>query len=75
MIRPMLLHFYRSPDGWRWRIRAANGRIVADSAEAYVRLGAALYGASLVTNMHVNGRPGTEHDAGFASSWRVRVDK
>ena len=22
--------------GWRWRLRAANGNIVADSAEAYV---------------------------------------
>lgn len=31
-------HFeiYRDPTGdWRWRLRARNGRIVADSAEAY----------------------------------------
>lgn len=31
-------HFetYRDAAGmWRWRLRAANGRIVADSAEAY----------------------------------------
>jgi uncharacterized protein YegP (UPF0339 family) len=27
---------YRGEDGdWRWRVRAANGRIVADSAEGY----------------------------------------
>lgn len=23
--------------GWRWRLRTANGRIIADSAEAYTR--------------------------------------
>lgn len=23
-------------EGWRWRLRASNGRIVADSAEGYV---------------------------------------
>ena len=32
-------HFdvYKSADGWRWRIKAANGRIVADGGEAYAR--------------------------------------
>lgn len=33
----MKLTVYRATDGWRWRLRAANGRIVADSAEAYRR--------------------------------------
>lgn len=27
---------YFAHDGWRWRLTAANGRIVADSGEAYV---------------------------------------
>ena len=26
---------YRAKDGWRWRLKASNGRIVADSGEAY----------------------------------------
>lgn len=31
---------YRGADGdWRWRMVAANGRIVADSAEGYRRRG------------------------------------
>ena len=28
---------YRSRDGWRWRAVRANGRIMADSGEAYTR--------------------------------------
>ena len=28
---------YRARDGWRWRAKRANGRIVADSGEAYTR--------------------------------------
>ena len=28
---------YRAGDGWRWRAVRANGRIVADSGEAYTR--------------------------------------
>lgn len=31
------LTVYRSPDGWRWRLQAKNGKIVADSGEAYAR--------------------------------------
>jgi uncharacterized protein YegP (UPF0339 family) len=26
---------YQAPDGWRWRLKAANGRIIADGGEAY----------------------------------------
>jgi uncharacterized protein YegP (UPF0339 family) len=26
---------YKAADGWRWRMKAANGRVVADSGEAY----------------------------------------
>jgi len=28
---------YRAGDGWRWRAVRANGRIMADSGEAYTR--------------------------------------
>lgn len=31
------LTVYPAADGWRWRLRAKNGRIVADSGEAYAR--------------------------------------
>lgn len=26
---------YRARDGWRWRLWSSNGRIIADSGEAY----------------------------------------
>lgn len=48
------LHTYKAADGWRWRLQARNGRIVADSGEAYTRrtgaerAGAALAGAVIV---------------------------
>lgn len=29
------IHAYKAKDGWRWHLRAANGRILADSGEAY----------------------------------------
>lgn len=33
---------YRAKDGWRWRLWARNGRIVAVSGEAYRRAAAAV---------------------------------
>lgn len=33
---------YQSADGWRWRLVARNGRIVADSGEAYARKAGAI---------------------------------
>ena len=33
---------------WRWRLRAANHKIVADSGERYTTKQACLYGLSLV---------------------------
>ena len=34
----MTFHVYQDAAlGWRWRLVAANGRIVADSGEAYTR--------------------------------------
>lgn len=34
-------HVYKAKDGWRWRLIASNGRIIADSGEAYTRKGSA----------------------------------
>ena len=28
--------YYQATDGWRWRLVARNGKIIADSGEAYV---------------------------------------
>lgn len=33
----MVFHIYKARDGWRWRLVARNGRIIADSGEAYNR--------------------------------------
>jgi uncharacterized protein YegP (UPF0339 family) len=33
----MTLEFYKALDGWRWRVTAANGEIVAASSEAFSR--------------------------------------
>jgi uncharacterized protein YegP (UPF0339 family) len=30
-------HVYLANDGWRWRLRASNNRIIAESGEAYTR--------------------------------------
>lgn len=39
MKRQPRIEFYEDTKGfWRWRAIAANGRVVADSAEGYVRL-------------------------------------
>lgn len=37
MINPTKKPFeiYRAPDGWRWRLKSPNGRIIADGSEAY----------------------------------------
>lgn len=29
------VHVYKAADGWRWRLKARNGRILADSGQAY----------------------------------------
>lgn len=31
------LRVYQSRDGWRWTLQSTNGKIVADSGEAYAR--------------------------------------
>lgn len=30
-------HVYEAADGWRWRLIATNGKIVADSGEAFAK--------------------------------------
>jgi uncharacterized protein YegP (UPF0339 family) len=47
---------YKAADGWRWRMKAANGRTVADSGEAYgskrgaERAAYALVSAEIIVN-------------------------
>ena len=77
----MTLHLYRSTawadfdyglterdDGWRWRIRATNGRIIADSAEAYGRLRDAAHGAGLVTSIDLSG---VKAGRAYGSDWQM----
>jgi uncharacterized protein YegP (UPF0339 family) len=33
----MKVEIHEAGDGWRWRVRARNGRIIAESGEAYSR--------------------------------------
>lgn len=35
MKRPARMYVYQSRDGWRWRLVAQNGNIIADSGQAY----------------------------------------
>jgi len=45
------LVFYRDRRGeWRWRLKARNGRIVADCAEGYRRRGAARRAAARIVD-------------------------
>lgn len=37
MRRIPVVEIYKATDGWRWRLKAVNGRILADSGEAYTR--------------------------------------
>ena len=32
----MIIQVYKAKDGWRWRVKARNGRLIAESGEAYV---------------------------------------
>jgi len=33
----MKIHIYRAKDGWRWRAKKRNGRIIAEGGEGYTR--------------------------------------
>lgn len=39
---------YKAKDGWRWRYRASNGRIMADGSEGYENKDDAIGGARQV---------------------------
>lgn len=40
----MKCHVYKAKDGYRWRLKARNGRIIAESGEAYSSRGNATKG-------------------------------
>jgi len=44
------VEMYQAKDGWRWRARAANGKIVADGAEAYKTKAGLLRGLEVAFN-------------------------
>ena len=48
MKRAYRISVYEAKDGWRWRMKAPNGRIVADSGEAYVRRSSAVRAADAI---------------------------
>lgn len=52
---PKCVKVYRARDGWRWRIRARNGRILADGAEAYKERRKCLDGAMVMCGLMVKG--------------------
>jgi len=46
-MKPGKAEFYRdAAHQWRWRIRASNGRIIADSGEGYRRRSSAIAGVA-----------------------------
>lgn len=45
--RKHTLELYRARDGWRWRRRASNGRVVSDSGEGYVDRRDAIHGMKI----------------------------
>ncbi len=47
-MRPTRAEVYRATDGWRWRMIAGNGRVLADSGEAYEHRVDCEHGLSLV---------------------------
>lgn len=49
----MHYHLYKSYGQWRWRLIASNGRIIADSAEAYHNKADALNGINLTKGSSV----------------------
>ena len=46
----MAYHIRKALDGWRWRLRAANNKIIAESGEAYVNKQDCLAAIQLVKN-------------------------
>ena len=52
---------WRSRDGWRWRIKAANGRIVGESGEAYGELRKAIAGLAVASAIMRQAKPEVVH--------------
>lgn len=52
-MKPLTITVYRARDGWRWRLKAANGRIVAESGEAYTRTTSAIRAAKRLIGAQV----------------------
>ena len=48
------LRVYRAKDGWRWKLVARNGRIVAASSEAFVDKRGAERNLNLTADMLIN---------------------
>jgi uncharacterized protein YegP (UPF0339 family) len=56
----MKFHIYQDKRGeWRWRLKARNGRIVADSGEGYARQGNAVRAAEMVRDALTFAYPAT----------------
>jgi uncharacterized protein YegP (UPF0339 family) len=49
--KTVVLRVYRAVDGWRWRLIAGNGKIVADSGEAYVKRATAVARAKALESL------------------------
>jgi hypothetical protein len=49
---PYVFDVYRAKDGWRWRLFARNGRVIAESGEAYKRKAGAIKGCEAIQYMH-----------------------
>ena len=60
------IEFYRDVDGrWRWHYRASNGRILADSGQAYVRRIDAVHAAERISGYMVDLERGASYPAGW----------
>ncbi len=51
--RPYVIHVYSAADGWRWRMKAPNGKVVADSGEAYATKQTAYRGGLQITSSRI----------------------
>lgn len=48
--KPVTIRVYKAKDGWRWRMRHGNAKIIADSGQAYTRKADASTAASKMVN-------------------------
>jgi uncharacterized protein YegP (UPF0339 family) len=56
-MRTATLEIYRDARReWRWRLKASNGRILADSGEGYRRKSSAIHGARRVRELIAAGK-------------------